>query len=52
MTISLALTDRQDTATMQAGRRKLDLLLIVISVQASGKGWFGGVGVEIGNFTQ
>ena len=35
MTISLALTDRQDTATIQAGRRKLDLLIIVISVQAS-----------------
>ena len=34
MTISLALTDRQDTATIQAGRRKLDLLIIVISVQS------------------
>ena len=36
MTISLALTDRQDTATIQAGQRKLDLLIIVISVQANG----------------
>ena len=35
MTISLALTDRQDSATIQAGRRKLDLLHIVISVQAN-----------------
>ena len=34
MTISLALTDRENTATMQAGRRKLDYLHIVISVQA------------------
>ena len=35
MTISLAPTDRQDTNTMQDGRRILDFLHIVISVQAN-----------------